>query len=153
MKTAMCILMMLLGLSSCKNSDVFKPTCTNVALTKVDWTYCSLFQDNVPIKCNDKNDTLTWRIVKTFNRVNATVVSSIEPDGYVFYYISLDEVFWGDRGIGRTEAFRLLAPLNFPVCFKKENLKVIISGTLRATYKQSVGPAEPFELTYIEEVP
>ncbi len=141
---------------SCKKApnveEVFKPKCQPEVLKKRNWLYCHLHNDNYPIQCDDKNDTLTWKITKTFTDVKGTIKAYTDPGG-VFYVIELDETFVGTRANGLSVTVRELIAWNLPDCFSRDNLRVLLSGDLRVLYRYDVGIGHPFELTKIEEIP
>lgn len=140
--------------STCKETpEPFKPTCTDVTLEKVDssvWKYCRLHNNVAPVKCYDKNDTLTLKILKHFDDVKATVLYD-RPN---VYCIRMDVGYEGVRDNGTKVVFSLLDALNLPKCFKKDKLRVLISGDLRPYPGLSnLNCGEYFELTKIEEIP
>ena len=140
--------------STCKETpEPFKPVCANVTLEKIDsdfWTYCDVVNNTYPIKCNNGKDTLSWKILKHFDDVKATILY----DGPNSYCVLLDVGFEGVRINGQKEVFSILAALNLPECYKKDKLKIKISGDLRPFFSLSeANCGDPFELTKIEEIP
>ena len=150
MKALIYFLLVIGLLSTCKNVEVFKPTCTNIVLEKVDWTYCYLHNKTSPVKCNNKNDTLTLKILKRFESITATITDDCVKG---FYNILVDEPYKGTKEDGRTIIFSLLRPYNLPECFKKNMLRVKLSGDLRPYPGLDESCGEAFEITKIEEIP
>ena len=140
--------------STCKETpESFKPTCTNFTLEKVDssaWKYCYISKFNTLVKCNDKNDTLTLKILKHFDDIKAMV----QYDGPKSYCLVMDIGYEGVKDNGTKVAVWSLAALNLPECFKKDKLKVLLSGDWRLyPVLNEANCGELFELTKIEEVP
>jgi hypothetical protein len=134
MKTILFVIVLVGVLIACKNNEeVFKPTCTNFVLEKVDWTYCDPIR---LLKCGDKRDTL----------VRKTVFSYQNEEGIIKYTSSagycLESLISG----------KSLTPLNLPECLKKSNLKVKFSGLEKVTHHDASCGNE-FEITKIEEIP
>jgi hypothetical protein len=114
------------------------------------WKYCYLFNNAAPVRCNNKNDTLTLKILKHFEGVKATIRLNSGTE----FCITLDSIFVGKKENGTLENFGNLAALNIPACFKKDKLRVLISGDLRPYPGLSgLNCGELFELTKIEEIP
>lgn len=140
--------------SSCKEtSEPFNTICTDVILQKVDssaWKYCFLSDNFLLVKYNNANDTLTLKVLKHFENVKATILMDSKTE----FCIQLDSAFLGKKENGTLHNFGLFAALNFPECFKKDKLRVLISGDLRALPGLSeANCGEPFELTKIKEIP
>ncbi|MEY4937610.1 MAG: hypothetical protein RIS64_3969 [Bacteroidota bacterium] len=143
--------------STCKKTpEPFKPTCTHFTLEKVDsnvWKYCRVHNNSAPVKCNDKNDTLTLKILKHFDNIKATVRRD-GTNNTSEHCLLMDLGYEGVKDNGTKVVFSLLYPLNLPECFKKDKLKVLISGDLRPYPGLSeLNCGELFELTKIEEIP
>lgn len=148
MKTLLFATILVGVLISCKNNEVvFKPTCTNIVLQKVDWTYCRLHNNIYPIKCNDKNDTLTVRILTHLADYTGTITCNT-CNG-----ITVNKPWSGYKEDGNLYTFYQLSVYNLPECFKKEGLKIKFSGDLRPSFGVNESDGEAFELTKIEEIP
>lgn len=114
------------------------------------WKYCYISQHNLIVKCNDKNDTLTFKILKHFDGIKAMVAY----DGPNSYCVLMDERYEAIQDNGSKVVFKSLAALNLPECFKKDKLKIKISGDLRLLpVLNEINCGELFELTKIEEIP
>jgi hypothetical protein len=135
MKALIYFLLVIGLLSTCKNVEVFKPTCTNVVLEKVDWTYCH------PIyltKCGNGKDTLTRKTIDIINNATGIVKYDINS-GYciVFNYLS-----------GKLS----VTAYNLPDCFRKDGIKIKFSGIVKETHVD-LACGNPMELTKLEEIP
>ncbi len=151
MRTILFAIVLVGVLIACKNNEVvFKPTCSNFILEKVDWTYCRLHNNIYPIKCNNNDDTLTVRILKHLENYTG-LITTYDCGGW---YINVTNTsIFEYKEDGRRYSFNLLAPYNLPQCFKKEGLKVKFSGDLRPSYGLDESCGEAFEITKIEEIP
>ncbi len=123
-------------LISCKSNDViFNPTCTNIVLEKVDWTYCDPVR---LIKCNDSRDTLVRKTSQIIENEVGYVKKNYQA-GITFYCLESPS-----RG-GFT-------PYNLPTCFKQDGLKIRFSGISKSSHIDYDCGIE-FEITKIEEIP
>ena len=108
-----------------------EPTCKDLALENVDWTYC----DPIRLyKCGNRNDTLTRKTLRIMTDETGPVVFL---NGY--YCIE-------------TEKNLSVQPLNLPPCFKRNGLRIKFSCIVKATPTGYICGTE-CELTKIEEVP
>ncbi len=148
MRTLLFAVILVGVLIACKNNDVeLKPTCSNIVLEKVDWTYCRLHNNIYPIKCNDNNDTLTVRILKYLDNYTGIVDNNNGKN------ITVDKPWSGLKEDGRVYTFRVIRAFNLPECFQKEGLKIKFSGNLRPSFGVDDSGGESFELTKIEVIP
>ncbi len=127
------ILMMLIVLSSCKNSDVFQPTCTSFTLRPIYWKYCN---PQTLSRCYNQNDTLEIKKLYVVNDIVGEIRYSIVSGPCIL-----------------TDNYGFFTPGNLPECFFKSGLKVKFSGVARNStfFKPSCGP--DFEITKLEEIP
>jgi hypothetical protein len=118
--------------------EVFTPTCTNFTLQKVDWSYCN------PItlrKCGNGQDTLINKTRFVINNENAIVKYSITSGYCVVINDPSSTVYKGS-----------FTAINLPDCFKKDGIKIKISGVVKETLTD-LACGSPMEITKLEEIP